>query len=160
MTTSTLIPIDSSKSMPTRRRMSMSCGWVLMPAPRPVRSSALRSNTVTSQPTSRRRCAASNPPSEPPIISTRRMLSALALGRLALGRRRLERARHERDQLMDDGLGVGGIAGAVGEGGDAVRSGCGVVDGAEQEVEAPAHVGPGEVRQARAQLVDEGGAGL
>ena len=42
-----------------------------MPAPRPVRSSGLRSKTVTSQPVRRRRCPASSPPSEPPITSVR-----------------------------------------------------------------------------------------
>src|SRR6476620_2849822 len=73
MTVSTLIPMDSSKSMPTRWRISMSCGCVLMPAPRPVRSSALRSNTVTSQPACRSRFAASSPPSDPPITRARRV---------------------------------------------------------------------------------------
>src|SRR5262249_5066979 len=53
-------------------RMSMSCGCVLRPAPRPVRSSALRSKTTASQPTLRRRRAANSPPSEPPITRARR----------------------------------------------------------------------------------------
>src|SRR5262249_32839137 len=72
MNVSRLTPIDSSKSIPRRRRMSMSCGCVLSPAPRPVRSSALRSKTTASQPTLRRRRAANSPPSEPPITRARR----------------------------------------------------------------------------------------
>src|SRR5262249_54692906 len=72
MSVSTFTPIDSSKSMPTRRSTSISGWWVLRPAPRPVRSSGLRSKTVTSQPTERSRCAANSPPSEPPITRARR----------------------------------------------------------------------------------------
>src|SRR5437667_4312854 len=72
MNVSSLTPIDSSKSTPTRRNTSMSCGCVLSPAPRPVRSSGLRSNTRASQPALRRRCAANSPPSEPPITRARR----------------------------------------------------------------------------------------
>src|SRR5262249_48114297 len=72
MNVSSLTPIDSSKSIPRRRKMSMSCGCVLRPAPRPVRSSALRSKTTASQPTPRRRRAANSPPSEPPITRARR----------------------------------------------------------------------------------------
>src|SRR5262245_27399201 len=72
MNVSSLTPIDSSKSMPTRARMSISCGCVLRPAPRPVRSSGLRSKMTTSQPAPRRRCAANSPPSEPPITNARR----------------------------------------------------------------------------------------
>src|SRR5215468_1668938 len=72
MNVSSLTPIDSSKSIPRRRKMSMSCGCVLRPAPRPVRSSALRSKTTASQPTLRRRRAANSPPSEPPITRARR----------------------------------------------------------------------------------------
>src|SRR6266404_4416295 len=72
MNVSRLTPIDSSKSIPRRRKMSMSCGCVLRPAPRPVRSSALRSKTTASQPTLRRRHAANSPPSEPPITRARR----------------------------------------------------------------------------------------
>src|SRR6516164_1550998 len=72
MNVSRLTPIDSSKSIPRRRKMSMSCGCVLRPAPRLVRSSALRSKTTASQPTLRRRRAANSPPSEPPITRARR----------------------------------------------------------------------------------------
>src|SRR4029453_17003938 len=72
MNVSRLTPIDSSKSIPRRRKMSMSCGCVLRPAPRPVRSSALRPKTTASQPTLRRRRAAKSPPSEPPITRARR----------------------------------------------------------------------------------------
>src|SRR6516165_7222155 len=79
MNVSSLTPIDSSKSIPRRRKMSMSCGCVLRPAPRPVRSSALRSKTTASQPTLRRRRAANSPPSEPPITRARRAtMSGLA----------------------------------------------------------------------------------
>src|SRR2546430_5305690 len=76
MKASSLMPMDSSKSTPMRRRMSMSCGCVLRPAPRPVSSSGLRSNTTTSQPALRKRCAANSPPSEPPITSARRVAMA------------------------------------------------------------------------------------
>src|SRR6476646_2151622 len=62
MKVSSLTPMDSSKSTPTRRRMAISCGCVLRPAPRPVSSSGLRSNTTTSQPALRKRCAANSPP--------------------------------------------------------------------------------------------------
>src|SRR6266542_5964291 len=72
MNVPSLTPIDSSKSMPRRRRMSMSWGWVLRPAPRPARSAGLRSKMTTSQPALRRRCAANSPPSEPPITNARR----------------------------------------------------------------------------------------
>src|ERR1700730_1163744 len=72
MNVSRLTPIDSSKSIPRRRKMSTSCGCVLRPAPRPVRSYALRSKTTGSPPTLRRRHAANSPPSEPPITRARR----------------------------------------------------------------------------------------
>src|SRR5262249_3258286 len=73
MNVSSLTPIDSPKSTPTRRSTSMSCGCVLSPAPRPVRSSGLRSKTTTLQPALRRRSAANSPPSEPPITRARRV---------------------------------------------------------------------------------------
>src|SRR5262245_19089146 len=79
MNVSRLTPIDSSKSIPRRSKMSTSCGCVLSPAPRPVRSSALRSKTTASQPTRSRRRAANSPPSEPPITRARRV----AMTRLA-----------------------------------------------------------------------------
>src|SRR5262245_25168869 len=82
MNVSRLTPIDSSKSTPRRRKMSMSCGCVLRPAPRPARSSGLRSKTTASQPTLRRRRAANSPPSEPPITRARR---AAITGLVTLG---------------------------------------------------------------------------
>ena len=45
-----------------------------MPAPRPASSSALRSNTVVSQPMLRSMLAANSPPTEPPMISARGLL--------------------------------------------------------------------------------------
>src|SRR6266568_2471820 len=79
MNVSSLTPIDSSKLIPRRRKMSMSCGCVLRPAPRPVRSSGLRSKTTASQPTLRRRRAANSPPSEPPITrASRAAMTGLA----------------------------------------------------------------------------------
>src|SRR5262249_39733854 len=72
MNVSSLTPIDSPKSTPTRRSTSMSCGCVLSPAPRPVRSSGLRSKTTAFQPALRRRSAANSPPSEPPMTRARR----------------------------------------------------------------------------------------
>src|ERR1044072_9382054 len=56
-------------SIPIRRITSISASCVPSPAPRPARSSALRSNTSTRQPLWLSRCAANIPPSEPPMIS-------------------------------------------------------------------------------------------
>src|SRR6266496_1107852 len=63
------MPMESSNGMPSRRVTSCNCGCVLMPAPRPVSFSALRSNTVASQPMLRSMLAANSPPTDPPIIS-------------------------------------------------------------------------------------------
>ena len=73
MTRVDLDPINSSKSMPTRRSTSISCGMGAETGAAAGRDPGLlRSNTTTSQPMLRRRCAASSPPSEPPITKARR----------------------------------------------------------------------------------------
>src|SRR6185437_14567270 len=48
-------------------RMGVRASWLLMAAPRPARSLALRSQTMTFQPMRRRRLAANSPASEPPM---------------------------------------------------------------------------------------------
>ena len=65
------MPIELSNGMPSRLVTSCNCGCVLMPAPRPDNSSALRSNTVASQPMLRSMLAANRPPTEPPMMSAR-----------------------------------------------------------------------------------------
>src|SRR5437764_2655871 len=67
------MPIESSNGMPSRLVTACNCGCVLMPAPRPDNSSALRSNTVASQPMLRSMFAANKPPTEPPMMSARDM---------------------------------------------------------------------------------------
>src|SRR4051794_21249514 len=73
------MPIESSNGMPSRRVTSCNCGCVLMPAPRPVSSSALRSNTSASQPMLRNMLAANRPPTEPPMMSARGLVIRSAL---------------------------------------------------------------------------------
>ena len=89
-----VMPMVSSKSMPARLRMPMSCGCVPSPTPRLASSSSLRSNTTASQPVERNRCATISPPSEPPMTSARRCSCAPVIPG------RAQRARPEVAGLM------------------------------------------------------------
>src|ERR1051326_2783466 len=102
--------------MPTRASMSRSASWVPSPAPRPARSSPIRSYTSTSQPAARSRCAANNPPSEPPMISARRRIRSPFLRHLwrarpllhaLTGELALERGHHLAGEELQRAGGVG-----------------------------------------------------
>src|SRR5436305_11002411 len=69
-------------SMPIRLRIATSASCEPRPAPRPARSSALRSNTSTRQPIERNRCAANMPPTEPPMMSARPVVMAPVLAEI------------------------------------------------------------------------------
>src|SRR5947207_12701883 len=117
-TVETCTPSDASKAMPMRRKISMRSAWVPMPEPRLSRSSVLRSNTTTSQPMPRNRCAARSPPSEPPITSARRWgmgtSSPFPSPACGGGSGRDAKSRHRPGHLVVAGaviaVGLGGIA--------------------------------------------------
>src|SRR5665213_16873 len=102
----TRTPAEGSMTAPMRRSTANSSARVPMPAPRPARSSLLRSNTAMSQPAPRSSPAANNPPTEPPIISARGIVSTgLAAGSrlktLAQDLARLLRVHRRRDTVLD-----------------------------------------------------------
>src|SRR6185436_11209601 len=88
-----------------------------MPAPRPVNGSALRSNTVASQPMLRSMLAANKPPTEPPMMRTRGMMASLARDGVERGKNiRRKAGLPGADVLLD-------LPGRAGAGDDARRDG-------------------------------------